>query len=101
MATASAAELAARLDRLPMTRHIWVLVTLISLGGAFEFYDLFLTAYIAPGLVKAGYFRPESLGPFSVLAPYGVAGVGHFGFAIVARLVCGALLRGLIVDQCG
>ena len=34
MATASAAELAARLDRLPMTRHIWVLVTLISLGGA-------------------------------------------------------------------
>jgi putative MFS transporter len=44
MATASAAELAARLDRLPMTRHIWVLVTLISLGGAFEFYDLFLTA---------------------------------------------------------
>jgi len=35
MATASAAELAARLDRLPMTRHIWMLVTLISLGGAF------------------------------------------------------------------
>ena len=66
MATASAGELAARLDRLPMTRHIWVLVTLISLGGAFEFYDLFLTAYIAPGLIKdqgrkAGYFTPESL----------------------------------------
>ena len=38
MATTSAAELAARLDRLPMTRHIWVLVTLISLGGAFELY---------------------------------------------------------------
>jgi hypothetical protein len=69
MATASAGELAARLDQLPMTRHIWVLVTLISLGGAFEFYDLFLTAYIAPGLVKAGYFTPQSLGPFSVLAP--------------------------------
>ena len=63
MATASAGELAVRLDRLPMTRHIWVLVTLISLGGAFEFYDLFLTAYIAPGLLKAGYFTPESLGP--------------------------------------
>ena len=41
MATASAAELAARLDRLPMTRHIWVLVILISLGGGFELYDCF------------------------------------------------------------
>ena len=65
MATISAAALAARLDRLPMTRHIWVLVTLISLGGCFELYDLFLTAYIAPGLLKAGYFTLESLGPFS------------------------------------
>lgn len=70
MPTKNAAELAARLDRLPMTRHIWVLVTLISLGGAFELYDLFLTAYIAPGLVKANFFAPEFLGPFSVLAPY-------------------------------
>jgi hypothetical protein len=47
MALTSAAELAARPDRLPVTRHIWVLVTLISLGGAFELYHLFLTAYIA------------------------------------------------------
>ena len=38
----SAAQLAARLDRLPMARHIWYLVTLISLGGCFELYDLFL-----------------------------------------------------------
>ena len=65
----AAAELAARLDRLPMTRHIWCLVTLISLGGCFELYDLFLTAYIAPGLNRAGYFTPESLGVFNVLGP--------------------------------
>src|SRR4051812_45504444 len=57
--SSTAAELAARLDRLPMTRHIWHLVTLISLGGCFELYDLFLTAYIAPGLNKAGYFTPD------------------------------------------
>jgi putative MFS transporter len=75
MATPTAAELAARLDRLPMTRHIWVLVTLISLGGGFELYDLFLTTYIAPGLLKAGYFTPESLGVFSVPTPYGIAGI--------------------------
>jgi len=101
MATASAGELAARLDRLPMTRHIWVLVTLISLGGAFEFYDLFLTAYIAPGLVKAGYFTPESLGPFSVLAPYGVAGVGTFVFAMFAGLFVGAIFLGHFADRYG
>ena len=87
MATPTPAELAARLDRLPMTRHIWVLVTLISLGGCFELYDLFLTAYTAPGLLKAGYFTPESLGPFSVLTPYGIAGIGTFVRA-VRRIVC-------------
>jgi putative MFS transporter len=101
MATASAAELAARLDRLPMTRHIWMLVTLISLGGAFEFYDLFLTAYIAPGLLKAGYFTPESLGSFSVLAPFGVAGVGTFVFAMFAGLFVGAIFLGHFADRYG
>jgi len=101
MATASPGELAARLDRLPMARHIWVLVTLISLGGAFEFYDLFLTAYIAPGLLKAGYFTPESLGPFSVLAPYGVAGVGTFVFAMFAGLFVGAIFLGHFADRYG
>jgi len=101
MATASAAELAARLDRLPMTRHIWMLVTLISLGGAFEFYDLFLTAYIAPGLLKAGYFTPESLGPFSVLAPYGVAGIGTFVFTMFAGLFVGAIFLGHFADRYG
>ena len=101
MATASAAELAARLDRLPMTRHIWVLVTLISLGGGFELYDLFLTAYIAPGLVKANFFTPESLGPFSILAPYGVAGVGTFVFALFAGLFVGAIFLGHFADSYG
>jgi len=101
MATVSAAEFAARLDRLPMTRHIWLLVTLISLGGVFEFYDLFLTAYIAPGLLKAGYFTPESLGPFSVLAPYGVAGGGTFVFAMFAGLFVGAIFLGHFADRYG
>src|SRR5579859_3383097 len=81
-----AAELAARLDRLPMTRHIWYLVTLISLGGCFELYDLFLTAYIAPGLLKAGYFTAQSLGIFNILGPLHVAGIGTFVFALFAGL---------------
>ena len=97
----TAAELAARLDRLPMTKHIWYMVTLISLGGCFELYDLFLTAYIAPGLNKAGYFKPESLGVFDILGPYGVAGIGTFVFALFAGLFVGAILLGHVADQYG
>ena len=31
----AAAAILARLDRLPATRHVWTLVTLLSLGGMF------------------------------------------------------------------
>ncbi|HEY4031986.1 MAG TPA: hypothetical protein VGM25_16690, partial [Caulobacteraceae bacterium] len=49
-----AGEVAARLDRLPYTRTLFKFVTLISLGGIFELYDLFMTAYITPGLTRPG-----------------------------------------------
>ncbi len=101
MARTTAPELAARLDRLPMSRHIWTLVTLISMGGWFELYDLFFTAYVAPGLNKAGYFRPESLGVFNVLGPYGVAGIGTFVFALFAGLFVGAIFLGHFADRYG
>jgi putative MFS transporter len=97
----SSALLAARLDRLPMTRHIWYLVTLISLGGCFELYDLFLTAYIAPGLNRAGYFTPQSLGVFNLLGPIGVAGIGTFVFALFAGLFVGAICLGHVADNYG
>ena len=51
---ARAATILARLDRLPGTRHVWMLITLLSLGGVFELYDLFMTGYLVPGLMKAG-----------------------------------------------
>lgn len=101
MSDMSAGAIAARLDRLPSSRPVWWLVTLIALGGLFELYDLFLTAYIAPGLNKAGMFTPESLGAFSVLAKYGVAGIGTFVFALFAGLFVGTILFGYIPDQYG
>ena len=55
-----AAAISARLDRLPATRYIWQLVLLLSLGGCFEFYDLFLTADSGPGLVRSGRFSGAS-----------------------------------------
>jgi putative MFS transporter len=97
---ATQAELAARLDRLPMTKHIWYLVVLISIGGCFELYDLFLTAYIAPALNRAGYFTAESLGPFNILGPH-VAGIGTFVFALFAGLFVGAICLGHVADNYG
>jgi putative MFS transporter len=43
-------DIAGRLDRLPTSRAVWRIVLLISLGTVFEFYDLFFTAYVAPGM---------------------------------------------------
>jgi putative MFS transporter len=100
-ATETAAAIAARLDRLPSSWHVWKMVLLLSLGGCFEFYDLFFTGYVAPGMVKSGMFRPESLGVFNVLGPLGVEGVGTFVFATFAGLWVGALLFGSVPDRYG
>ena len=40
-------------------------VARISLGAWFELYDLFMTAYISLGLIKAGYFTATSSSPFA------------------------------------
>ena len=96
-----AAVLAARLDRLPASRTIWTLVLTLSLGGAFEYYDLFFTGYIVPGLVKEGLFTPERLGPLALLSGAGASGAGTFVFMTFAGLFLGALLFGSLADRFG
>lgn len=97
----SAADLAARLDRLPTSRHIWRLILLISLGACFELYDLFLTAYIVPGMNAQGLFSDASLGPFSVLKSINAPGAGTFVFALFAGLFVGTIIFGWIPDAYG
>lgn len=94
-------EIAARLDRLPPSWYVWRMIILISLGGVFEFYDLFFTAYVAPGMVKSGLFSPASLGPLASLDVIAVAGFGTFVFATFAGLWVGALALGQIADRMG
>jgi putative MFS transporter len=81
-------QIAARLDRLPLTRILWRLVFLISLGGAFEFYDIFLTAYIAPGLISSGLFADNTA-------------VGVFVFSSFAGMFVGCMGFGFIADRLG
>jgi putative MFS transporter len=101
MAATTSAAIAARLDRLPSSRHVWNLVLLLSLGGLFEFYDLFFTAYVAPGLLSSGMFTPASLGAFSVLGLVGAAGFGTFVFATFAGLFVGTIVFGFVADRFG
>src|SRR6185312_5770367 len=101
MSMQKSAEIAARLDRLPPSRTVWTMVVLISLGGVFEFYDLFFTGYVAPGMVQSGLFTPESLGIFAALTPIAVAGFGTFVFATFAGLWLGTLVFGFVADRFG
>lgn len=94
-AKAAAAAISARLDRLPATRYIWQLVLLLSLGGCFEFYDLFLTAYIGPGLVRSGLFSGASVSFF------GFSGLASFVAATFVGLFIGTLVFGFAADKFG
>ncbi|MBV8484520.1 MAG: MFS transporter [Verrucomicrobia bacterium] len=89
------ATIAARLDRLPVSPTIFKMVTLISLGGFFEFYDIFLTAYIAPGLYKAGFFSPVSSTVF------GLDNIATFIAVFFAGLFISTLFLSRIADRFG
>jgi putative MFS transporter len=88
-----AAAILARLDRLPATRHVWMLVVLLSLGGIFEFYDLFMTAYVIPGLVKAGLLANVAVSIF--------AGPAVFVASTFAGLFIGTFVFGFVADKYG
>jgi putative MFS transporter len=90
-----AAAIRARLDRLPATRYVWWLVLLLSLGGWFEYYDLFFTAYVGPGLVRSGLFTSTSARFF------GFDGLASFVAATFAGLFIGTLVFGFAADRFG
>ncbi|HEV7969230.1 MAG TPA: MFS transporter [Candidatus Acidoferrales bacterium] len=95
MSTEQAAAISARLDRLPATRSIWKLVLMLSLGGCFEYYDLFFTAYIGPGLVRSGLFSSTSASFF------GFTGLASFVAATFAGLLIGTSLFSFTADHSG
>jgi putative MFS transporter len=97
----ASARIAARLDRLPPSRTVWTIIILISMGGVFEFYDLFFTGYVAPGMIKSGLFTEQSLGFFASLGGIRLAGFGTFVFSTFAGLWVGVVLLGHLPDRYG
>jgi MFS transporter, putative metabolite:H+ symporter len=88
-------EIARRLEGLPASSYIWRLVILLSLGGCFEIYDLFLTGYIAPGLNRSGLLTTKTE------AFFGFSGIGAFVAATFAGLFVGTFFLGFLADRFG
>ncbi|NEX64783.1 MFS transporter [Noviherbaspirillum galbum] len=91
----TAGTIAARMDRMPATRHFWKMAGLVSLGGWFEFYDLIFTGYIAPGLAKAGLLTTTTQTFF------GYTGIAGFIAATFAGLFVGTFFCGRLADRFG
>jgi putative MFS transporter len=89
----SRGEIVGRLERLPPSGPIWRLVALISLGGAFEFYDLMMTAYISPVLARAGVFHKAGL--------FGLPDQASFVAATFLGLFIGTIGVARIADHFG
>jgi putative MFS transporter len=87
-------SIGARIDALP-GRVAWRLIAVVSLGGAFEFYDLMMTAYISPGLVQAGVFRTGRAGLF------GQSDQAAFASATFLGLFLGTVLFARVADRFG
>src|SRR3979490_3391115 len=85
----------ARLDRLPVCRVLWKQVVLLSLSGFFEFYELFSTAYIAPGIERSGILTTTTA---TFLSANGIA---SFIGALFAGLFLGTVAFGRIADRYG
>jgi MFS transporter, putative metabolite:H+ symporter len=95
MAADAAVTVAARLDRLPPSRHTRKLITLLSLGAWFEFYDLFFAAYVAIGLFKEGLFTATTQGLFDL------HGFASFVAALFAGMFIGTLAFSWLSDRFG
>jgi putative MFS transporter len=89
------ASVSARLDRLPPTRYFRGLVARIATGGWFEFYELFMAAYVSLGLIHSGLYRATTEGLFDI------NGFASFLGSFFAGMFIGTVALGGITDRYG
>ena len=89
------ADVEARLDRIPASPYLWKLIALLALGGFFEFYELFMTGFVSPGLIRDGIFQAGPNGLFHLPDQAAFASVTFFG------LFLGTITLGGVADRWG
>src|ERR1700733_8456972 len=89
------ASVSARLDRLPPTRYFSGLVARIAIGGWFEFYEMFMAAYISLGLISSGLYHATTTGLFDI------NGFASFLGSFFAGMFVGTVALGGITDRYG
>jgi len=94
-AATEAEQLTARLDRLPMTRTLWIMAILLTFGGFFDGYAIGLIGALGPGLFKAGIFTATTVSFF------GMTGFASFVAALFAGFFVATLLVAYVADHFG
>lgn len=89
------ASVSARLDRLPPTRYFRGLVARIAVGGWFEFYEMFMAAYVSLGLIHSGLYRATTAGRFDI------DGFASFLGSFFAGMFVGTVALGGVTDRFG
>ena len=93
--TSESDKIGIRLERMPVTKTTWYLIFLLSIGAFFEIYDIFLTAYLSPGLLRSKIFSATSHGLF------GLSDQATFAASTFAGLFLGTILFSSAADRFG
>ena len=88
------AQVAARLDRLPISRFHARFLALISLGAWFDYYDNFIAGALAIALPAAGVLPPTQPGQW-------ISPVGLFMAALPLGMFLGTIFLGMASDLLG
>lgn len=94
MSPTTPASVAARLDRLPMSRFHRRFLAMVSLGGWFDMFDNFLATPLAVALPAAGVLAPAAKGEW-------LSSLGLFMAALPAGMFFGSMAFGLASDYVG
>lgn len=90
-----AEKLTARLDRLPMTRTLWMMAILLTFGGFFDGYAIGLIGALGPGLFKANIFTATTVSFF------GFTGFASFVASLFAGFFVVTLFMSYVADHLG